>query len=122
MAIEFILSEGEESGKGIQAMWQEEAVERMIQMNDRELLYLKFEKRFSTQKLLACFPRQRKRIIEVALLEINARRLQKLIHEKEVWARLRALRKQYRELQQQNKDEGIEREAVLVREERNHQN
>ena len=112
MAIEIILSESKEgSGKETIEMWRVGVLERVIKMNDRELLYLKFRKQFSTHTLLVRFPRQRKRIIEVALLEINARRLQKLIHEKKVWARLRVLKKKYRELCHNKKAES---EGALV--------
>ena len=96
-------------------MWCAGTFERVIEMNDLGLLYLKFQRRLSTQQLLIRFPRLRKRIVEVALLEVNARRLQKLLHEKRVWSRLRVLKKKYRALCQSTE---VDREAVLVCRER----
>ena len=75
------------------------AVERVNKMNDRELLYWKFQRRFSTQQLLTRFPLQRKQIAEVALLDLNFRTLHKLIHQKGLWVRIQKLKKQYREIQ-----------------------
>ena len=100
-------------------MRQSEASGRVIKMNDQELLYLKFQRRFSTQQLLTRFPRQRKRIVEVALLDVNVRRLHELINQKRVWDRLKALRKKFREMQQ---NKGAIRETVLLPRERHYHN
>lgn len=62
-------------------------------MNDSELLYLKFKKRYSTQQLLTRFPRQKKRIMEVALLDVNDRTLRKIIHGRKIFRRLRELKR-----------------------------
>lgn len=68
--------------------------EMIPKMNDSELLYLKFKKRYSTQQLLTRFPRQKKRIMEVALLDVNNRTLREIIHEKKVFRRLRQLKRE----------------------------
>lgn len=68
--------------------------EMITMMNDSELLYLKFKKRFSTQQLLTRFPRQKKRIMEVALLDVNNRTLRKIIHGRKIFRRLRQLKRE----------------------------
>ena len=86
-------------------------------MSDYELLYLKFKKRFSTQQLLSSLPRQKKRITEVALLDVNGRVLHKLIHQKAVWDRLNVLKREYRKLVRSERTYG---EPVLILRERKH--
>ena len=75
--------------------------EGMRKMNDLELLYLKFQKRFSTQKLLRRFPYEKKRIAEVALLDVNSRLLHQLIKEKKTFGRLKVLKRKFLQIQNQ---------------------
>ena len=86
-------------------------------MSDYELLYLKFKKRFSTQQLISRLPRQKKRITEVALLDVNGRVLHKLIHQKAVWNRLHVLKKKYRRLVRSKRAQG--EPVMILRERRN---
>ena len=75
--------------------------EEVGKMKDSELLYLKFKKRFSTQTLLRRFPRETKRIAEVALLDVNERLLHEIVKEEKVFFRLKLLRKKFQCLQEQ---------------------
>ncbi len=114
MAIEITVLEGRDaSGKENRKMPQVEAFKRVIEMNDQEILYLKFQKRCSTQQLLRRFPRQKRRIAEVALLDLSVRRLHRVIQpgQKGIWARLRALKKKFRQLRQRKR---ADHEAVLI--------
>ena len=75
-------------------------------MDDYELLSMKFTKRFSTQELLSRLPRLKKRIAEMALLDINGRVLRKLVLQKRVLDHLRVLKKEYRKI--------LRDEAVMI--------
>ncbi|MBI3314229.1 MAG: hypothetical protein HYZ83_08350 [Candidatus Omnitrophica bacterium] len=75
-------------------------------MKDSELLYLKFQKRFSTQKLLKRFPREKKRIVEVALLDVNQRLLREIIKEQKMFYRLGMLRRKFHRMRRLLKEKG----------------
>ena len=73
-------------------------MEKVRKMNDEELLYLKFKKRFSTQQLLKRFPYEKKRIAEVALLDVSDRLLYKIVKGEKILSRLTRLKKKFHQI------------------------
>ncbi len=59
------------------------------------------------QQLLAQFPRQKKRIAEAALLDINLRELHLLIRQKRMWVRIKRLKRKYEQLQKTGRNSSL---------------
>ncbi len=75
---------------------------------EKELIYLKFQRRFSTLTLLKRFPWEKKRIAEIALLDVNPQARLQLIASQKIKDHLKVLERKLRNIQKQYKVEGGE--------------
>ncbi len=97
----------------------EGAVQMMKRINDWDLLYLKYGKRFSTQSLLRHFPREKKRIEMIALLDIREPVLHEIIkQESKMLSRLQCLKKKLQRFREQQRleqfDEGERKREEML--------
>lgn len=76
-------------------------------MKDREteLIYLKFRRRFSTLTLLKRFPWEKKRIAEIALLDVNPQARLELIASQKIKDHLKVLERKLKNIQRQHMEE-----------------
>ncbi len=65
-------------------------------MNYRQLVDLKFKKGISTYELVCRFPKELKRVSEVALLDVPEATLREIVQEKEMFRHLMELKKKFR--------------------------
>ena len=75
-------------------------IKRVQEMSDLDLLYLKLKKRYPTQTLLKRFPKEQKRIAEIAMVDVKEQVLEKIIPERAVLTRIHHLKDRFNHLKQ----------------------
>lgn len=68
-------------------------VEGVMEMKVQELLYLKFQRRVSTLDLLRRYPREKRQIRELALLDVDEAALRQILGRRKTLRRLARLRR-----------------------------